>query len=258
MSDAAVLPRTRIPSRPPMRLAAGGASFVLRVADATMEVSGSRTMDRLVRSRAWVVIIGIGLIGIVAMQVSMLKLNNGIGRAVETAATLERTNATLRAEVSRLSSGARIQAMAGSRGFVMPEPADVSYLRAGTLSADGARAAKRMRAPDPEIVGSAGLMTMQTSVAAITGEPALAAGTAAPATTQANPSSTPPGTTAAPATATPTYPSNPSNPSVAPGATVAPAATSPNPSVTGAATPAPVAPAPPAPATAPSGGVTVP
>ena len=41
-------------------------------------------MDRLVRSRAWVVIIGFGLIGIVAMQVSMLKLNTGIGRAVET------------------------------------------------------------------------------------------------------------------------------------------------------------------------------
>ena len=62
-------------------------------------------MDRLVRSRAWVVIIGVGLIGIVAMQVSMLKLNSGIGRAVDTAATLERSNASLKAEISRAELG---------------------------------------------------------------------------------------------------------------------------------------------------------
>lgn len=245
MSEGALvprtLPRTRAASRPPLRLAAGSASLVLRVVDATVEVSGSRTMDRLVRSRAWVVIIGFGLIGIVAMQVSMLKLNNGIGRAVETAATLERSNATLRGEVSRLSSGARIQAIAGSRGFVMPEPADVSYLEAGTLSADSVRAARSMRAADPQIAGPAGLMTTQSSVTAITGESAPAAApagavTSAPATQAVTPS-TPAGT---PATPTP------------------PAATTPPPSVTGAATAPPVAPAQTAPTTAPSGGVTVP
>jgi hypothetical protein len=234
------MPRPRTPSRPPLRLAAGGASLVLRVAEATMEVSGSRTMDRLVRSRAWVVIVAFGLIGIVAMQVSMLKLNNGIGRAVETAATLERTNATLRGEVSRLSSGDRIQALAGARGFVMPEPADVTYLRAGTLSADGARAAQRMRAPDPSIAGPAGLMTVQNSVTAITGpgDPsAPAAAATAPATDPAAP-------VAAPGTAAP----EPTAATAAP----QPAAT------TAAATTAAVAPAAPAPAPPDPGGVTTP
>src|SRR6185295_13276940 len=132
---------------------AGGASIARRMADATLEVSGSRTMDNLVRSRAWVVIVAFGLIGIVAMQVSMLKLNNGIGRAVDTAATLERSNVTLREEVSRLSSGDRIQALAGERGFVMPEPGDVAYLNA--RSSSGARAARRMSAPDPQNAGPA-------------------------------------------------------------------------------------------------------
>ncbi|HEV2059158.1 MAG TPA: hypothetical protein VGR11_07360, partial [Solirubrobacteraceae bacterium] len=155
-------PRPRMPVRairPQLRLAAGSAAIALRVAESALEVSGSRTMDRLVRSRAWVVIIGVGLIGIVAMQVSMLKLNAGIGRAIETVATLERSNAALKGEVSRLSSGDRIQARAGERGFVMPEPADVTYLRAGDKRSDGVRAARVMRAPDPVLAGPAGAAT---------------------------------------------------------------------------------------------------
>ena len=35
--------------------------------------------------------------GIVAMQVSLLRLNSGISRAVQTQSTLERQNATLQA-----------------------------------------------------------------------------------------------------------------------------------------------------------------
>ncbi len=250
MSEAVLAPSPmptrgpRTPSRPPLRIASGGANLVLRVAEATMEVSGSRTMDRLVRSRAWVVIVAFGLIGIVAMQVSMLKLNNGIGRAVETAATLERSNATLRGEVSRLSSGDRIRANAGTRGFVMPEPADVSYLRAGALSSDGLRAARRMQAPNREIAGPAGLMTVQSSVTAITGQadPSAPAGTATTATTATA------GTTA-------TAPADAAAPT-APATTAAPPVVAAN----GAATPAPAAPAAtaPAPATTPSGGVTTP
>lgn len=244
------LPRRRTSSRPPLRLAAGSASVALRVAEAALEVSGSRTMDRLVRSRAWVVIVGFGLIGIVAMQVSMLKLNNGIGRAVETAATLERSNAALRGEISRLSSGDRIHAMAGTRGFVMPEPADVTYLRAGTPSADGQRAAKRMRAPDAQIAGPAGST--------------LIASTAAPSLTEAPGQTTPPADGAAatdsanaatgataPLVTTPggTSQTTGGQQAAPPQATVPPQA----PAITGAASATPAAPT-----TAPSGGVTIP
>jgi len=239
------VPRPRTPSRPPLRIAAGGASIARRVAAATLEVSGSRTMDSLVRSRAWVVIVAFGLIGIVAMQVSMLKLNNGIGRAVETAATLERSNVTLREEVSRLSSGDRIQALAGERGFVMPEPGDVAYLSAPNSS--GVRAARRMSAPDPQLAGPAGSALLASTLApATTATPApAAAGTVAAAAPATDPAAAP----TAPATATATGATGTAPP--AGGAPAAPTA------ATGAvATPAtPVATAP---APVPSGGVTGP
>jgi hypothetical protein len=238
------------PSRPPLRLAAGGASLVLRVADAAVEVSGSRTMDRLVRSRAWVVIVGFGLIGIVAMQVSMLKLNSGIGRAVETAATLERGNATLRAEVSRLSSGDRIQALAGSRGFLMPEPSDVTFLRAGALGADGSRAARRMAAPDRETAGPAGSTTVADSAKAITATTATGAtGTTGAAATTS--------TTAAPADAQATGTTTPAGGTTPPG-TTAPASTAPQQAAAPPATVAPAAATTSVPTVTSSGGVTIP
>ena len=44
----------------------------------------TRFVDRLLRGRAWIWLIGLLLGGIVAMQVSLLKLNAGISRAVTT------------------------------------------------------------------------------------------------------------------------------------------------------------------------------
>jgi cell division protein FtsB len=247
MSDAALaphpIPRPRVPARPPLRVVAGGAAIALRVAEAALEVSGSRTMDRLVRSRAWVVIVAFGLIGIVAMQVSMLKLNAGIGRAVETAATLERSNATLRADVSQLSSGERIQSLAGARGFVMPEPGDVTYLTAGNPGADGFRAAQRMSAPNPAVAGPAGSVLASSATSAITGPAAPnGAATAAPAAgaTAPDPAATAvvPGTTTAPAAGT-GAPAVGTAATTAPVATVTPVTTP----ATGAAAMPPVAPA---------------
>ena len=72
--------------------------------------------------------IGILLGGIVAMQVSLLKLNSGISHSVEQAGTLERVNADLETEVARLSSGERIQQVAAEEGMVAPPAGDVSYL----------------------------------------------------------------------------------------------------------------------------------
>ena len=57
-------------------------------------------LDRLLRSRLWIWALGALLGGIVAMQVSLLKLNSGISRAVETTTTLERQNADLEAGIA--------------------------------------------------------------------------------------------------------------------------------------------------------------
>ncbi len=88
-----------------------------------------RVIDRLLRGRVWICFVGVALMGIVAMQVSLLKLNSGISRAVETSATLERQNSSMEANIARLASGERIRAGADKRGMVTPAAGDVHYLR---------------------------------------------------------------------------------------------------------------------------------
>jgi cell division protein FtsL len=89
-----------------------------------------RLVDRLVRGRVWIPLIGFLLIGIVFMQVSMLKLNAGIGSDAQKISTLERVNGELRADEAQLESGERIQGAAGKLGMVMPAPDQVKYLKA--------------------------------------------------------------------------------------------------------------------------------
>ena len=98
-----------------------------------------RVLDRLLRSRLWIWALGALLGGIVAMQVSLLKLNSGISRAVETTTTLERQNAGLEASIARLSSPDRIESGAATLGMLMPPAGDVGYLTR--------RAAGRRRRP---------------------------------------------------------------------------------------------------------------
>ena len=108
-----------------------------------------RLVDRLLRGRVWIWLIGILLGGIVAMQVSLLKLNTGISNAVTTSATLERVNADLETEVARLSSGERIQRTAAEEGMVAPAAGDVGYLTARPGRDEGL-AAERMQSPSDE------------------------------------------------------------------------------------------------------------
>ena len=108
-----------------------------------------RIVDRLLRGRAWVWVIGILLGGIVFMQVTLLKLNTGISNAVTTAATLERVNADLETEVARLSSGERIQRTAADEGMVAPPAGDVGY-RTARPGRDPGLAVERMQSPSDE------------------------------------------------------------------------------------------------------------
>ncbi len=107
-----------------------------------------RVIDRLLRSRAWIWVLGALLGGIVAMQVSLLKLNSGISRAVETTTTLERQNAALEQDIARLSRTDRIQTGAASLNMVLPPAGDVSYLSPGPD--DASRAVRRMQPPSEE------------------------------------------------------------------------------------------------------------
>jgi hypothetical protein len=106
----------------------------------------TRLVDGLLRGRAWIWLIGIMLGGIVAMQVSLLKLNAGISNAVTTASTLERQNADFEAQIARLSSGGRVRDAAAAENMVTPDPGTIEFLRARP-DRDGRLAARRMQPP---------------------------------------------------------------------------------------------------------------
>jgi hypothetical protein len=119
----------RVPRRvsgPSTRIRRRRRSLLQRIA----ALPDHRLVDRLVRGRVWIPLIGFLLIGIVFMQVSMLKLNAGIGNNVEKSSTLERTNGELRADLAKLEAGERIQQAASKFGMVMPAPDQVKYLKA--------------------------------------------------------------------------------------------------------------------------------
>jgi hypothetical protein len=105
-----------------------------------------RLVDGLLRSRAWIVVVAVLLGGIVAMQVSLLKLNAGITRAVEASATLERQNADMEDSIARLNSGARVRDAAVAKGMVAPPAGDVGFLRSRGAR-DAQLAAARMQPP---------------------------------------------------------------------------------------------------------------
>ncbi len=88
-------------------------------------------LDRIVRGRAWIPLLGVMLTGIVAMQVEVLKLGTSIGRSIERGSALQSRNELLRASVSALSDDQRIERLAAGMGMTMAEPAGITFLPAG-------------------------------------------------------------------------------------------------------------------------------
>jgi len=118
--------------------------FTNRAAQAVCTLRDSPVVDRLVRGQGWIALLGVLLIGLVGLNVSLLKLNAQNGRTAEVARDLRIQNAKLRGSVSRLGSSTRLQQAARNAGLVMPTPQMVNYLTAHPRS-DGRRAARNVR-----------------------------------------------------------------------------------------------------------------
>jgi hypothetical protein len=212
----------------------------MRLGTRAMRVGDARLLDRLVRGRAWIALMAIGLMGIVFMQVSLLKLNAGISRAVTAADTFDRQNSSLREDISKLDSGERIQSVAAKLGMVTPAAGDVHYLDG--RGADGERAAAALKPPKPVVASAA---PAAASAAPVTPATTPAQTTAAPASTAPAPTAT---TATAPATTNTAPPATTNNaappsggaaPSTngAPATTTAPTATGPQAVAGGASAP---------------------
>lgn len=191
-----------------------------------------RVIDRLLRGRVWICFVGAALMGIVAMQVSLLKLNSGISRAVETTTTLERQNSSMEAAIAKLASGERIRTAADKRGMVTPGAGAVRYLRVRP-GQDARRAVRRMRAPSDaakELMANGGIVPgslMAPAAVAPAGDTALAGTT----TTPTPPTDPAAGTTPAAGTA-PAAGTSPTTTAAAPQATATPAPVTPAPAAT--------------------------
>jgi hypothetical protein len=101
--------------------------FALGLLDALAGISKQRWLDRLIHGRAWIAVVAFALIGIVAMQLWVVKLGVGIGRALEHEGLLQRENATLSIEDAQLSSGERVEQLAAARGMVVASPGALRF-----------------------------------------------------------------------------------------------------------------------------------
>jgi hypothetical protein len=107
-------------------------------------------LDRVVRGRAWIPLLGVLLVGIVAAQVEILKLGARMGRALEQTTNLTTQNEQLRGNVARLADDQRIERLADGMGLVFPPPGAVGYIDAGR-SGDGRGALGNLHAPDAAV-----------------------------------------------------------------------------------------------------------
>ncbi|HTQ67600.1 MAG TPA: hypothetical protein VMI13_02815 [Solirubrobacteraceae bacterium] len=104
-------------------------------------------VDRAIGGRWSIVVIAFALIGIVTLQLGLLKLNVGVGRSLERERTLERENATLGIENAELGSPERIRDLAARLGMTPVALTELRFLRAKHGFGGSAGAASRLRAP---------------------------------------------------------------------------------------------------------------
>lgn len=141
------------PARPPSRTAPrtlpaesareGLLGRLLGVAEA---LSSHRLLDRLIRGRLWIGIVAFALIGIVTLQLGLLRLNSEIGRALVRASALQRENAAYRIEDSELTSGTRVEGAAQQLGMRLSAISSLHFLTSRP-GGDAARAAEVLRRP---------------------------------------------------------------------------------------------------------------
>jgi hypothetical protein len=182
-------PTRRRPSDQPVLrapLAARSAAFIRGLPDHAL-------LDRIIRGRYWIPLLGVLLVGIVAMQVEVLKLNAGIGRALEQSTSLQNRNEQLQAAVARGADDQRIESMAAHMGMVMPEPAAIRFLQRHPV-ADVEKAISNIHVPGATSFEAA--LTAAGSPAVADSAATTAASTAtgsAPTPTPTSTSSTSPG-----------------------------------------------------------------
>lgn len=106
-----------------------------RTAVAVRQLPDSGLVHRLTRGRAWIAVLGVLLIGIVALNVATLSFDAAIGKMERQALDLEQRNSALRAGLAKKLSHDRVEAAAISLGLVRPATDQYSYRQADASAA---------------------------------------------------------------------------------------------------------------------------
>jgi cell division protein FtsL len=160
-----------------------GGGIALGTLSALERVANHRLLDRLIRGRASIGIVAFALIGIVTLQLGLLKLNTSIGRTLERESQLQRQNATLSVENSELTEANRVESSAAQLGME-PVPAGALRFLSARAGVDAARGAAAIKTSIQASGGEAG------STRAAAGEPPEA-GASPTSTSESNRESAP-------------------------------------------------------------------
>ena len=112
------LVRPRVVANPKEAVAGAGAA-------------GAGLLVRLFSGRRLILLLGAALIGLVFLQVNLLRINTTMSADVEKAQLLQRDNASKRALIAQMGAGRRVEDAAASLGMVMPAATEVCYLKLG-------------------------------------------------------------------------------------------------------------------------------
>jgi hypothetical protein len=136
------------PARAPRRKLPNGGQLIPlavgRTAVAVSQLPDSGLVVRLTRGRAWIGVLGVLLVGIVALNVLTLSFAASSGRIGEQITALGKENSMLGGRVAERYSTARIRYEAGAAGLFMPNVEDPMLIEAGRD--DVATAAARLAA----------------------------------------------------------------------------------------------------------------
>jgi hypothetical protein len=148
------------------------AGIALGLIEALGRLSEHRLLDRLIRGRAWIGLVAFALIGIVTLQLGLLRLNAGIGHALQKKASLQRENAALSIENSELAAGDLVESSASRLGMEVVPAGALRFLTARPAT-DASHAAAALSAAAAQGEGSSG-----AAVAPGTGDGSSGAGAA--------------------------------------------------------------------------------
>ncbi len=132
-----------------------------------------RLLDRLIAGKLWIAVVAFALIGIVTLQLTLLKLNTSIGHALQREGALQRANAALSIENSELAAGERVESSAAQLGMQIVPPGALRFLTARP-GGDAVHASHALATPVP--TQTTGAATEGSTTSASNG----AAGTTAP------------------------------------------------------------------------------